>query len=82
LDLHIRRNSGKLAPSEVDHLEREINGVDSEIDNVVFKLYGISRDMIVIKIVSLETNFGTDWRGTDLPGFLQPGQKLLLANPQ
>ena len=32
----------KLAPSEVDHLEREINRVDAEIDDLVFKLYGIT----------------------------------------
>ena len=42
LDLHKRRNSGKLAPSEMDHLDREINGVDAEIDDLVFRLYGIT----------------------------------------
>lgn len=42
LDLHLRKHSGKLAPSELDRLEREIAETDAQIDNLVYDLYGIT----------------------------------------
>ena len=33
---------GKLAPSQLDRLEREIASTDAEIDNLVYELYGIT----------------------------------------
>ncbi len=41
LDLHKKR-SGKLAPSELERVEREIAATDAEIDNLVYELYGIT----------------------------------------
>lgn len=37
-----KKVSGKLAPSEVNRLDREINAADAEIDNLVFQLYDIT----------------------------------------
>jgi hypothetical protein len=37
-----RKHSGKLAPSELDRLEREIATTDREIDELVYELYGIA----------------------------------------
>jgi hypothetical protein len=34
----------KLAPSEVDRLEREIASTDAEIDDVVYELYRITNE--------------------------------------
>jgi type I restriction-modification system DNA methylase subunit len=42
LELNKKRHSGKLAPSELDHVEREIAATDAEIDNLVYELYGIT----------------------------------------
>ena len=42
LELNMRKHSGKLAPSELDRLEREIAAADREIDQLVYELYGIS----------------------------------------
>ncbi len=42
LNLCKARNSGELAPSEVDHLQREIDAADNKIDDLVFKLYDIT----------------------------------------
>jgi hypothetical protein len=42
LDLSSKKNSGKLAPSEVDNLEREFAANDAKIDELVFALYGIT----------------------------------------
>jgi type I restriction-modification system DNA methylase subunit len=42
LEFNKRRHSGKLAPSELDRLEREIAATDSEIDSLVYELYGIT----------------------------------------
>lgn len=39
-DIH----SGKLAPSELQRLERELVATDAEIDDLVFKVYGITDD--------------------------------------
>jgi hypothetical protein len=44
LDLTKRKHSGKLAPSELQRLERQISATDSEIDDLVFKLYGITAE--------------------------------------
>jgi hypothetical protein len=42
LDLSNRRRSGKLAPSELDNLEREFAANDAKIDDLVYGLYGLS----------------------------------------
>ena len=42
LDLNKRKRSGRCALSEVERLEREIAATDAEIDDLVFKLYGIT----------------------------------------
>jgi hypothetical protein len=42
LELNKKKHSGKLAPSEIDRLEREIAATDEEIDNLVYELYGIT----------------------------------------
>ena len=42
LQLHKKKHSGKLAPSELDRLDREIAGTDAEIDELVYELYGIT----------------------------------------
>ena len=41
LILNKKRNSGKLAPSEIDRVDREIGSTDTEIDSLVYELYGI-----------------------------------------
>jgi type I restriction-modification system DNA methylase subunit len=42
LEMNERKHSGKLAPSELDRLEREIAVTDAEIDALVYELYGIT----------------------------------------
>ncbi len=42
LELNRKKHSPKLAPSELDRLEREIAATDTEIDNLVYELYGIT----------------------------------------
>ncbi len=42
LELNKNKHSGKLAPSELDRLEREIAALDEEIDNLVYDLYGVT----------------------------------------
>jgi glycine oxidase len=42
LELNKRKHSGKLAPSELDRLEREIATTDQEIDELVYELYAIT----------------------------------------
>jgi hypothetical protein len=42
LEMNKRKHSGKLAPSELDRLEREIASTDREIDELVYELYGIT----------------------------------------
>jgi len=42
LDLNEKKHSGKLAPSQLARIDREIGGCDKEIDNLVYKLYGIT----------------------------------------
>jgi hypothetical protein len=42
LELNKKKYSGKLAPSELDRLEREIASTDLEIDELVYELYGIT----------------------------------------
>ena len=42
LELNKKKHSGKLAPSEVDRIEREIASADAEIDDLVYELYGIT----------------------------------------
>ncbi len=42
LDLNKRKHSGKLAPSELERVEREIAATDAEIDSLVYELYGIT----------------------------------------
>jgi hypothetical protein len=42
MELNSKRRSGKLAPSELERLEREVVVTEAKIDDMVFKLYGIS----------------------------------------
>jgi hypothetical protein len=42
LELNKKKHSGKLAPSQLDRLEREIAATDAEIDELVYDLYGIT----------------------------------------
>lgn len=42
LELNKREHSGDLAPSEIQRLESEITATDSEIDDLVYQLYGIT----------------------------------------
>ena len=44
LGLNNKKHSGKLAPSQLDRLEREIATADAEIDDLVYELYGITAD--------------------------------------
>jgi len=37
-----KKHSGKLAPSQLDRLERELASNDAEIDELVYALYGIT----------------------------------------
>ncbi len=42
LELNKKKHSGRLAPSELDRLERDIAATDAEIDDLVYELYGIT----------------------------------------
>ncbi len=42
LELHKKTHSGKLAPSELELLEREIASTDQEMNELVYDLYGIT----------------------------------------
>jgi hypothetical protein len=42
LDLNKKKHSGKLAPSQIDRLDREIAATNQEIDELVYELYGIT----------------------------------------
>jgi TaqI-like C-terminal specificity domain len=42
LDLNDKKHSGRLSPSEADHIERELAANDTQIDDLVFSLYGIT----------------------------------------
>lgn len=42
LDLNARKHSGKLAPSEIERLDREIAATDAQIGGLVKEVYGIS----------------------------------------
>jgi len=44
LELNKQKHSGKLAPSELDRVDREIAATDAEIDNLVYELYGITQE--------------------------------------
>ncbi|MGH9736813.1 MAG: TaqI-like C-terminal specificity domain-containing protein, partial [Candidatus Acidiferrales bacterium] len=44
LELNKKKHSGKLAPSELDRLEREIAATDAQIDDLVYELYGITAE--------------------------------------
>jgi type I restriction-modification system DNA methylase subunit len=44
LELNKKKHSGKLAPSELDRLEREIAATDAQIDDLVYDLYGITAE--------------------------------------
>src|SRR5258708_2250151 len=44
LDLTNEKRSGKLAPSELDNLERELAANDAKIDDLVCELYGLSSE--------------------------------------
>lgn len=42
LELNKKKHSGKLAPSELERVEREISATDAAIDELVYELYGIT----------------------------------------
>ena len=42
LELNKQKHSGKLAPSQVERVDREIAATDAEIDDLVYDLYGIT----------------------------------------
>ena len=42
LELNKQKHSGKLAPSQVERVDREIAATDAEIDNLVYELYAIN----------------------------------------
>jgi hypothetical protein len=42
LELNKQKHSGKLAPSQMDRLDREITATDAEIDELVYELYRIT----------------------------------------
>jgi hypothetical protein len=44
LELNKRKYSGKLAPSELERLERDIASTDRAIDELVYELYGITAE--------------------------------------
>lgn len=44
LELNKKRHSGRLAPSELERVEREIATTDAEIDDMVYELYGITEE--------------------------------------
>jgi len=44
LDLNKQKHSGKLAPSQLDRVEREIAATDAEIDNLIYDLYKITEE--------------------------------------
>jgi hypothetical protein len=48
LEMNKKKHSGKLAPSELDRLEREIASVGSQIDELVYELYGITDEERII----------------------------------
>ncbi len=41
LELNKKEHSGKLEPSEIERVEREIASTDAEIDNLVYDIYGV-----------------------------------------
>jgi hypothetical protein len=42
LELNKQKHSGKLAPSQLDRVDREIAATDAQIENLVYDLYGIT----------------------------------------
>jgi hypothetical protein len=42
LELNEKKHSDKLAPSQLDRVEREIAAADEQIDDLVYRLYGIT----------------------------------------
>jgi len=44
LELNKKKHSGKLAPSQVERVDREIAATDVEIDGLVYELYGITKE--------------------------------------
>jgi hypothetical protein len=44
LELNKQKHSGKLAPSQVERIDREIAATDTEIDNLVYGLYDITEE--------------------------------------
>ena len=42
LELNKHKHSGKLAPSQVERVDREIAATDAGIDELVYELYAIT----------------------------------------
>lgn len=42
LEMQKKKDSGTLAPSQLERLNREITATDAEIDDLVYRLYGIT----------------------------------------
>ncbi|HVB56734.1 MAG TPA: N-6 DNA methylase [Candidatus Acidoferrales bacterium] len=58
LELNKKKHSGKLAPSELDRLERELATTDAQIDDLVYNLYGITAEERKVIEEKLLTNMG------------------------
>jgi hypothetical protein len=44
LELNKQKHCGKLAPSQVERIDREIASTDEETDNLVYELHGITKE--------------------------------------
>ena len=44
MELNKKKHPEKLAPSELARLEREIDATDEQIDELVYRLYGITEE--------------------------------------
>lgn len=42
LEIQTSKRAGKLAPSELERIERQIAATDAQIDDLVYELYGIT----------------------------------------
>ena len=44
LELHKQKHSGKLAPLQVDRIDRELAATDAAIDDLAYALYGMTEE--------------------------------------
>ena len=71
LELNKKKHSGKLAPSQLDRVERDIASTDAEIDELVYELHGITDEEQ--KIIE-----GALWHGLsrDISSHGKPGSTI------